>query len=569
MHFPLRPPAACGLDEFPPLFNADKLIEWKVITASVRGIDAYAWRECWTLSDDAIRLSVIGQMLRRRWRLLLVLAALGAVVGATASLLWPPAYESSSQVLLQGNIDKARVLSEAQIAMSLVVLDRAATELNWGIDGPGLRDSVTAAVADGNVIEVKVTANSPDQARQLAERVTQQYIAFSTEILANSASASGELLAPRRDSLQKQVADIDRRIGELQGSVALLNAANTQGAAARAELQQLSSSRPQVVKELNDLDARIAKAQAAASRENFSVIEPPMAPPAPVGPTRLILVAGGAALAAVLGTFALAVARQADRRLRRGSDVAAALGAPVLGSVEAPAEVTVTSPTNRSSNGHSAHGRRSLLKRLLRNGAPWDVSRITTSGDESLEYVRYRRALARMRGAPDESVRLLVVVVDDDVLADRAVGRLAIAAAIDGEPVSVVTSSPRLARTMKALVAASHAGPARINVDVSTSAAQSRSTHAVVLSVVPVSATRPTVPDSPDVSGVLVVVTSGTRTAWELFAIAGACHDAGHPVAGVLMVLPRVDEDADADPEQLRLTAAVGTPRGRADRGPA
>ncbi len=499
--------------------------------------------------------------------MLLALAALGAVVGATASLVWPPAYESSSQVLVQGDPDEERVRSEAQIAMSLVVLDRAAAELNWGVDGPGLHGSVTAAVVDGNVIEIKAKADSPDRARQLAERVTQQYVAFSTEILNQFASASGGVLAPRKDSLQKQIDDMNRRISELQGSAGLLNEANTQGAAARAELQQLSSDRTEAVKQLNDIDERIAQAQAEASRENFSVIEPPVAPSAPVTPTHLQLAAGGAALAAVLGSFVLVAVRRADHRLRRGSDIAAALGAPVLGTVEAPAEPAVQSPTNGSPNGHDADGRRSLLQRLLHNGAPWDVPRITASGDQSLEYSRYRRVLGRLQAGPDEPVRLLVVIVDDDVLASRAVGQLAIAAAVDGRPISVVTSSPQLAGTVNAFLAASRAGP--INVDVSTSTDQSRSTYAAVLNVVAVSAARPTVPDSQDVSVVLVVVTSGTRTAWELIAIAEACHDAGHPVAGALMVVPSFDEAEDTDPEQLRLSAAVGPPRGHAGRGPA
>lgn len=474
------------------------------------------------MSDDVVRLSVIGQIVRRRWRLLLTLAVLGAVVGAAASLLWPPSYESSSRVLVQGEPDKAQVLSEAQIAMSLLVLDRAAAGLNWGVAGPGLRDSVTAAVADGNVIEIKATADSPDRARQLADAVTQQYVAFSTELLTKSASASGEVLLPRKDSLLKQIADMNRRISELQGSVGPLYADNAQGAAARADLQQLSGNRTDAVKELNDLEGRIAKAegQAAASRENFSIIEPPVAPPTPVTPIRLELVAGGAALAAALGIFVLLAVRQADRRLRHGSDIAAALGAPVFGTVEAPAEAAIESATNASSNEHDASGRqRSSVQRLLREGAPWEVGGITASGDQSAEHLRYRRVLARLRGAPEESVRVLVVVFDDDVFAARAVDRLTIAAAVD---------------------------------------------DAAVLSIVPVSAARPTVPDSHDVSGVLVVVTSGTRTAWELLAVAEACQDAGHPVAGALMVLPSVDEDADPE---LRLSAAVGPPRGRAAGG--
>ncbi|MGH3976890.1 MAG: hypothetical protein ACRDS9_26760, partial [Pseudonocardiaceae bacterium] len=417
--------------------------------------------------------------------------------------------------------------------------------LTWGVDGPGLRGSVTAAVADGNVIEIKAKADSPDRARQLAERVTQQYIAFSTEILTKSASASSEVLTPRRDSLQTQIADMNRRISELQDSVG-------------TELQQLISNRTDALKELNDLDGRIAKAQAqaAVSQENFSVIEPPVASPAPVTPTRVQLTAGGAALAAVLGAFVLLAVQRADRRLRRGSDIAAALGAPVLGIVEAPAEAEVESPTNGSSNGHHAGNRRPSLQRLLRNGAP----RIMTSRDPSLDHLRYRRVLARLRGAPDESIRLLIVVVDDDVLASRAVGGLTIAAAVDGRPVSVVASSPQLAETVRAYLAANRPGPVPINVDVSTGADQARSTHAAVLKVVAVSAARPTVPDSRDVSGALVVVTSGMRTAWELLAIAEACQDAGHSVAGLLMVLPGADEAEAADPEQLRLSRAGGGP---------
>ncbi len=458
-------------------------------------------------SDEVVRLAVIGQILRRRWRLLLTLAVVGAIVGSAASLLWPPGYEAGSRVLLQGAPDKSRVLSEVQLAMSLVVLDRAAAGLNWGVDGSDLRDSVTAAVVDGTVIGITVTADSPERARRLAEGVTQQYIAFSTEILTKSATASGELLAPRKDSLQKQIADMNRRIGEMQAS-ASLNAADARGAAARAELQQLSTSRTQAVNELNGIEGRIAQAQAqaAVSRENFSVIEPPVAPRAPVTRPRPLLAAGGAALAVVLGAFVLVVIAHADRRLRRGSDIAAALGAPLLGTVEAPA---------RGAEGNA-------------------VAEGAAGRDRSLEDVRYRRVLTRLRAAPDESVRLLVVVVDGDVLASRAVGRLEIAGASPSEDQA-------------------QAGPV------------------AVLSVVSVPATRPTIAEPHDVSGVLVVVTSGTRTAWELLGVAEACQDAGHPVAGVLVVLPGGGPDAvqAAAPERVRRGAAVGGPRGPTGGDPA
>lgn len=520
-----------------------------------------------------VRLSVIGQTVRRRWRLLLAFAVLGAMVGAAASLLWPPAYEASSRVLVQGDPGEERMLSEAQIATGLVVLGRAASELNWPVDGAGLRDAVAAAVTEGNVLEIRVRAESPEKARQLAERVTEQYVAFSTEILTRSANASGEVLGPRKDSLQKQVLDMNRRISELQRTVGLLTADNAQGVAARAEQQQLINNRTDALKELTDLEGRIAttQAQVAVSRESFSVIEPPLAPSVAATLTPLQLVASGAALGVALGAFVAVALRRADRRLRRGPDIAAALGAPVLGTVEAPTEAVVSPPANGAANGRHAHARRSLLQRLLRDDARWDGQAITAGHDQSLEYLRYQRVLARLRGPREESARLLVVVVDDDEPASRAVGRLALAASHDGRPVSVMISNPELAETVEAFLATSGPGGATIDVEISGSVDHAHPAHAAVLSVVPVSAARPTIPDCQQVSGALVVVTSGTRTGWELLAVAEACRDAGHPVTGALMVLPMVVDYAaeSAGPGQPSPGAVVGTPWGRAGRDPA
>lgn len=511
-----------------------------------------------------MRLSMFEQVLRRRWRMLIALTVVGAVFGAAASLLWPASYESSSQVLIQGASDKDRMASEAQIAMSLVVLDRVAAGLKWGVDGPALRDSVTAAVADGNVIEIKATAGTPDKARELADGVTQRYIAFSTEILTKTTSASIDVLTPRKDSIQKQIADLDRRIGALQQSAGTQQ--GTQGATTRAELDQLNRDRTEAVNEMTDLDGQIAKAQAqaAVSRENFSIIEPPVTPPARLMPVRLDLVAGGAAIVPLLGLFAQVIARRTDQRLRHCADITAALGAPVLGAVEARSNAVVPPEVNGSSNGHRSGGPLSLLQRLLRNGGSGAGSSITASGDPSLEYLRYRRVLARLPRAADELLKLLVVVAERDEFAARAVGELVKVAAREGRPVAVVTSSPALARAVNACVDADRLGTNLSTVEIRTNVDQAQPVCSSVLSVVTVSVARPTVPDWAGEPAALVVVTSGTRTAWELFAIAEACRDAGHSIAGALVVLPAAD-DEDTDPEQLRLST-VGALRDRPGR---
>jgi hypothetical protein len=70
------------------------------------------------------------------------------------------------------------------------------------------------------------------------------------------------------------------------------------------------------------------------------------------------------------------------------------------------------------------------------------------------------------------------------------------------------------------------------------------------LTVWEVDPARPTVPDEL-VPGVVAVVTTGTRTGWELVGVAEACADAGHEVLGVVVThrtKPAAAEE-EAEPE--------------------
>ncbi|MFE0320231.1 polysaccharide biosynthesis protein, partial [Streptomyces albogriseolus] len=135
------------------------------------------------MNDDAIRLVTIGRMLRRRGRLLTVLAVLGALTGFGASLVFPPRYTTSASVLLPGAWEERVLLTQAEIATSTVVTDRTAAELGWGgVDGEELRERVRAEVTDGNIIEISGTAESPARAQRLADELARQFVAFSARI---------------------------------------------------------------------------------------------------------------------------------------------------------------------------------------------------------------------------------------------------------------------------------------------------------------------------------------------------------------------------------------------------
>src|SRR5436190_20779655 len=128
------------------------------------------------LTDDTVRLALIGQVVRRRWRLLVVLVVLGAAVGAGASVFFSPGYQTTSNGLLQGPRQSDELLTQAEVAISSVVLDRAATALPWHPSGADLKKQVDASATNGNVVTITASAGTAEQAQQLADQVAQQYV---------------------------------------------------------------------------------------------------------------------------------------------------------------------------------------------------------------------------------------------------------------------------------------------------------------------------------------------------------------------------------------------------------
>ena len=481
------------------------------------------------MNDVGINLALIGRLVRRRWPVLLVLALLGAGLGAAASLVLSPGFVSTSKVLLQGSRDEKQLPAETQVATSLIVLDRTADALKWGVTGSQLQSKVSAIVS-GNVIEISGAADTPVRAQQLADRATAQYIAFSTRIVTDAANASAEFAQKGRQAVQQHVDDANKRITELQASPAIA-APGPEGDQARTELQQQQQAITKASKDLEQVDqaSESAALDASLGASSSTIIELATRPDAPASPTLIECIIGGALALVLLGLIAHVVALRTDRRLRSADDIAAACGAPVLGSVEAAVP---------------SQGRPSLLGRLLHDNRQWAYTALPVAEDDRSREARYQRILRRIESGSRRPA-LLVVRADDDPVAGGAVIELAISAAAGREPVALVTEDEELTARAAAAATGGHrivagptfpdAGPASILVDVRIAVA------------------RPIIPDIGPTDGALLLITMGSRTAWELAAVAGACFDAGQLVRGAVVLAPTGPSAADD-----RGTAGVG-----------
>ncbi|MCX4821538.1 Wzz/FepE/Etk N-terminal domain-containing protein [Streptomyces sp. NBC_01142] len=357
------------------------------------------------MSDDTIRLVTIGRILRRRWRLLAVLTVVGALVGYGTSVLIPPRYTASASVLLPGQWDERGLLTQVDIATSSAVVDRAAATLDWtGVSGGELRDRVSAKAADGNIIKISGTADTPERAQQLSDQVAQQFVTFAARLAGDSTDPDA---AAGPEALRQKVTQTNRRITELA------NAADpgqtVESVQARTELEQLRSALQEAMKKLDEADP-------ATNKANMVVMGPAARPTGEAAPTRMQLLVAGALLFFLLAVIGHLAAARVNRRLRTEPEIAAALGSALLGTVDVPGERPAHRPQGRDP--------RAWIRWLLDVDARWDIPTPQPSGGEAGRQIRYRRVCARLRDQLPTPRRLLVVVPDGDEIARRAAGQL-------------------------------------------------------------------------------------------------------------------------------------------------
>jgi hypothetical protein len=183
-------------------------------------------------------------------------------------------------------------------------------------------------------------------------------------------------------------------------------------------------------------------------------------------------------------------AARADRRLRGEPEIASALGSPILAGVD------VTTPQGDRLPATGLYGK---VRRLLGGDRPWVLPPIASSADEVNRDIRYRRVLARLATGPAD---VLALVAGDDETGKLAAGQLA-----------------ELADRLS-----------------------------VPLRIFEFTAGRPTVPDAGPDAGVLVVLSAGSRTAWELVRLAEACNDAGQEIVGAVLTHPVRPSAPEAEP---------------------
>ena len=170
------------------------------------------------------------EALRRRIALILIVIMVMTAAGLTAGATWPKTYTSSAQILLGLEVDddidaqsgtlylKERVATYAQTVKADEIVEPVATAANISPDV--LRRHISVSIVPETVVlEISVSADSPEQAVQLTNAVSRR---FQSQVSALNVETGGPKLVAAQFSSPQPATEPDQLHGALLVGVSVL-----------------------------------------------------------------------------------------------------------------------------------------------------------------------------------------------------------------------------------------------------------------------------------------------------------------------------------------------------------
>jgi capsular polysaccharide biosynthesis protein len=346
----------------------------------------------------------------RRWRVVgvfLVVGLLGALVYMVVS---PRRVTADSLVLLppapvDGSTTPTRDMgTETRIATSSPVLEKAIRATGLSVSVDDLRQRVAASAVTSSLLEIQVADTSSRRAITLANAVARGYVVYSKELGAQSGDTLVQALQARASELTGQLNALDAQVTDQTAKVSALAPRTPAAASAGAELNALQGRQTNTALDLRDVNQQInsAKLNAAGETEGLRVLEPATSADGPSLLTSALPFLLAALVALAAGCAAALWRDRRDDRVRRRQDIAAAIGAPVLASLQARRGSESDSSAATKQNGsHNDELTLRHLERRLANGEDARTGFVVvslTGDDAAVQIVRQLSDAAAQSG---------------------------------------------------------------------------------------------------------------------------------------------------------------------------
>lgn len=281
--------------------------------------------------ETFVNLGFIGAALKRKAWLWCSIAVAGLLIGSGIYLIFPPAYQASTTVLVKddpADLDPTDTMTtNATLAQSSLVAAQVVRQL-------GLRQSVASLIAASTVTAVTnqvltITVNAPTSAGAVSRAS-----AWATDFLrfrADYLRVQQQLLASQVDQqvsqAQQRLASVSRHITEVSAQPA--------SSAQQAKLRNLEAESEAQSAIVSTALSTLASAQRTTTTmvDGSEVLNPAAVVPRGHLKGAVLYVVGGLIAGLAVGMGIVIIWALTSDRLRRRNDVAGAIGAPVRLSV--------------------------------------------------------------------------------------------------------------------------------------------------------------------------------------------------------------------------------------------
>jgi capsular polysaccharide biosynthesis protein len=291
-----------------------------------------------TAGDLATGFTSVGYVqaaLKRRMWLWLVMAVVGLVVGLAIFYKFPAPNQARAELMIPNseNVgdDNGPIMDDAAMAKSLPVAGAALRMLGLHENVADFTGDYSATAVTDQVLAITVKSASSDLAVREARALASAFLAYQLHLL----NAQNSLVDA---TLQQQLAQAQQRVDSLKSKIAQVSA-QPPSSKQHAELATLRHERTQQLNNLSAFQQTVSTNEAANQEASTATAKGtqligPAAAVVQHSKKRLLEYAGAGLVGGLaLGMAIIIVGALVSDRLRRRSDVAYALGAPVRLSV--------------------------------------------------------------------------------------------------------------------------------------------------------------------------------------------------------------------------------------------
>lgn len=175
------------------------------------------------VDTDVTRLSDHVAILRRQWRIPVVLMILGALLGFGLSTRADTMYAAETRLLLEpttgesttGRMDPTEVSTLAQLVDSREIAVRVIDDLDLDLEPSALLESVdVSAVEQTRVVVIHALRPTAEEAAAVTDSFAEQYIAYQVDSAADVVAQTAAKLIEQRTLVNEQLAEAEQELAD-------------------------------------------------------------------------------------------------------------------------------------------------------------------------------------------------------------------------------------------------------------------------------------------------------------------------------------------------------------------